>query len=125
MSLVPLHQSQTPKPKNREHDEAEDEDEDEDATIDSTDDDVPSRNRLKMSIEMRVDARRHEKRKESIKQELSPSQEEIDFDDTIQTAPDPKDHACEKLISPAKSLPKQKGSMDGVRTFLTELPPEG
>lgn len=79
-----------------------------------------------MSSEMRVDARRHETRKERIKQELPPSQEEIEFDDTIQTAPDPEDHVCGNFISPAKPLPKQKDPMDGVRrAFLTELPPEG
>lgn len=101
------------------------EDDDEDATVDSTDD-VPSRNRLKMKSEIHVDTRKQETRKKRVKQQQSPSQKEIEFDDTIQTASDPaEDLAWEELTTPSKSRPKRPDPMDGMRVFLTELPPEG
>ena len=97
--------------------EYEAEDDDEDATVDSSDD-VPSRNRLKMKSEIHVDARKQETRKKHVKQ--------IEFDDTIQTASDPaEDLAWEELITPSKSRPKRPDPMNGMRVFLTELPPEG
>jgi hypothetical protein len=104
--------------------ENEAEDDDDDATIDSTDD-IPSRNRLKMNSEVRVDARRQETRKKRGKQQQSPCQEEIEFDDTIQTAPDPEDHVWEQLMTPSKSHPKTPDQISGMRAFLTELPLEG
>ena len=105
--------------------EYEAEDDDDDATVDSTDD-VPSRNRLKMKSEIHVDARKQETRKKRVKQQQSPSQKEIEFDDTIQTASDPaEDLAWEELITPSKSRPKRPDPMNGMRVFLTELPPEG
>ncbi len=104
--------------------EDEAEDDEDDATIDSTDD-IPSRNRLKMNSEMQVEARRHETRKKRVKQQQSPSQKKIEFDDTIQTAPDPEDRAWEVIITPSKSRPKRPDPIDGMRAFLTELPPEG
>jgi hypothetical protein len=110
------------KPENQVEDEVEDVDED--ATIDSTDD-VPSRNRLKMKSEIHVDARRQETRKKRVTQQQSPSRKEIESDDTIQTAPDPENLAWEELKTQSMSRPKRPDPKDGMRTFLTELPPEG
>ncbi|KAL3809655.1 hypothetical protein ACHAXA_000338 [Cyclostephanos tholiformis] len=106
------------KPEYDEKDEGEDADED--ATIDSTDD-IPSRNRLKMNSKMRVNAPRQETGKKRVKQQSS-LPKEIELDDTILMA---SEQVSEELITPSKSRPKKTDPMDGVRAFLTELPPEG
>lgn len=113
----PLH-TPTWKPEHREEDEAEDADDD--ATVDSTDD-IPSRNRLKMSSKMRVNARKQETGKKRVKQ-LSSLPKEIELDDTIQMTPE--EHVSEEQIMTTSKSPGRKKTdpMDGVRAFLTEMP---
>lgn len=74
-----------------------------------------------MSSKMRVNARRREIGKKRVKQQSS-LPKEIELDETIQAATE--QHVSEEEIAtPSKSPGRKKTDpMDGVRTFLTEMP---
>eukprot|EP00579_Thalassiosira_antarctica_P011185 CAMPEP_0201919904 /NCGR_PEP_ID=MMETSP0903-20130614/8658_1 /ASSEMBLY_ACC=CAM_ASM_000552 /TAXON_ID=420261 /ORGANISM="Thalassiosira antarctica, Strain CCMP982" /LENGTH=570 /DNA_ID=CAMNT_0048456527 /DNA_START=257 /DNA_END=1969 /DNA_ORIENTATION=+ len=117
----------SPKKPNTDADAADDDD----ATVDSSDG-IPSRNKLKISSEMHVEAQRLEelkKRKKRIKPKPSPTQKGTDYEDTTQTATEPQPTPPSKLLnltSPSRSRPRAHNSkedpMDRVQAFLTELP---
>ena len=96
-----------------------------DTAVDSSDD-IPSRSKLKIASERRIEAQRleeMEKRKKSTKPKPSQTQGE-DYSRPIETdATEPK---ILNLTSPSKSRPRAHNSkedpMDRVQAFLTELP---
>ena len=106
ISVVSLTQTRMQKP-NVDEDAADDND----AIVDSSDD-IPSRNKQKISSEMHVEAQRLEelkKRKKRIKPKPSPTQKGTDYEDTTQTATESQHTAPSKLLnltSPSRSHPR-------------------
>lgn len=113
------------------------------SSIESSDD-VPSRNKLKMISEIKVDIQNNKhdtkKKKTVVKKPLSPSQTENKQGDIQESRPTTSDHRAsakttdsqnpatpkveESLMSPKMKTKPKPNPLDGVRAFLTELPPE-
>ncbi|KAL7536540.1 hypothetical protein ACHAWF_005490 [Thalassiosira exigua] len=101
--------------------------EDDNASVDSSDD-IPSRNRVKMSSEMHVEAQRLEElKKRKIKPKVSSAASPVQKEADAATEPRPTTpNRATSLATPSRSRSRAHNSredpMDRVQAFLTEMP---